>query len=103
MLARRVYLGEVAHGSSVHPDAHEPLVDRLTWERAQAEAPRRRSAAAFPLSGIATCAQCGEALIGPFRAETRTVRVFGPIVAGLLAARMPPLWQAAPWPLLIAA
>ena len=38
MLARRVYLGEVAHGSSVHPDAHEPLVDRLTWERAQAEA-----------------------------------------------------------------
>jgi DNA invertase Pin-like site-specific DNA recombinase len=65
MLARRVYLGEVVHGDRVHPDAHEPLVDRLTWERAQSkQPPKRRTSEPFPLSGIPTCAQCGNRLVG---------------------------------------
>jgi DNA invertase Pin-like site-specific DNA recombinase len=65
MLARRVYLGEVAQGDHVQQAAHEPLVDRIVWERAQTHVmPHRKSAEPFPLSGLATCAQCGNALVG---------------------------------------
>ncbi|HEX8105215.1 MAG TPA: recombinase family protein [Solirubrobacteraceae bacterium] len=33
ILRTRVYLGEVAHGPLVDPDAHEPLVDLGLWTR----------------------------------------------------------------------
>ena len=47
-------------------DSHPALVDRVTFERAHPgdEKPQRRPAAVFPLSGFATCANCGEFLIG---------------------------------------
>jgi site-specific DNA recombinase len=65
MLKRRAYLGEVVHGDRVQAGAHEPLVDRDTWERAQSkQPPKRRTSEPFPLSGIPTCAQCGNRLVG---------------------------------------
>lgn len=47
-------------------DSHPALVDRTTFERAHPgdEKPQRRAAAVFPLSGFATCANCGEVLVG---------------------------------------
>jgi site-specific DNA recombinase len=65
LLGKRSYLGEARYGELMNATAHPPLVDRATWEAAQPEpAERRRPKATFPLSGLATCAQCGHPLVG---------------------------------------
>ena len=66
MLRNRSYLGETRYGSRLVRESHAALIDRATFERAHPgdEAPRRKAAAAFPLSGFATCAGCGEVLVG---------------------------------------
>src|SRR5829696_1702294 len=60
IIANRVYLGVAYHGQFVNPDAHEPLIDRATWERAQAAkgAPTARSDNPALLSGLLRCAGC---------------------------------------------
>jgi site-specific DNA recombinase len=66
LLRNRSYLGETRYGDRLVRDSHPALVDRVTFERAHPgeERPQRRPAAVFPLSGFATCANCGEVLIG---------------------------------------
>jgi DNA invertase Pin-like site-specific DNA recombinase len=66
LLRNRSYLGETHYGDRLVRDSHPALVDRVTFERAHPgdEKPQRRPAAVFPLSGFATCANCGEFLIG---------------------------------------
>jgi DNA invertase Pin-like site-specific DNA recombinase len=65
LLSKRSYLGEARYGELVNSEAHTPLVTRATWEAAQpADAERRRPKATFPLSGLATCGQCGQPLVG---------------------------------------
>lgn len=65
LLAKRSYLGESRYGALVNASAHEPVVPRALWEAAQpARAGARRAKASFPLSGLASCAQCGHALVG---------------------------------------
>jgi DNA invertase Pin-like site-specific DNA recombinase len=66
LLRNRSYLGETRYGDRLVRDSHPALVDRETFERAHPgdEKPRRRAAAVFPLSGFATCANCGEVLVG---------------------------------------
>lgn len=66
LLRNRSYLGETRYGDRLERDSHAPLVTRLIFERAHPgdERPQRRAAAVFPLSGFATCAGCGEPLIG---------------------------------------
>jgi site-specific DNA recombinase len=66
LLRNRSYLGETRYGDRLVRDSHPALVDRATFERADPgeERPQRRAAAVFPLSGYATCANCGEVLIG---------------------------------------
>ncbi len=66
LLRNRTYLGETRYGDRLVRDSHRALVDRVTFERAHPgdERPKRRSAAVFPLSGFATCANCGEVLVG---------------------------------------
>lgn len=66
LLRNRSYLGETRYGDRLVRDSHTPLVDRVTFERAHPgeEAPKRKAAAVFPLSGFATCAGCGEVLVG---------------------------------------
>lgn len=60
IIKRRTYLGEAFTGDAVNPDAHEPLVDRDLWERAQSQHPRAptRHERAL-LAGIIRCAACG--------------------------------------------
>ncbi|HST34936.1 MAG TPA: recombinase family protein [Solirubrobacteraceae bacterium] len=66
LLRNRTYLGETHYGDRLVRDSHPALVDRATFERAHPgeERPKRRAAAVFPLSGFATCAGCGEVLVG---------------------------------------
>lgn len=65
LLANRTYLGEQNYGEQRVPNSHEPLVSRATWELAQHEQAERRAApAAFPLSGVASCAACGGPMVG---------------------------------------
>jgi site-specific DNA recombinase len=64
-LANRSYLGELRYADDVRVDSIPQLVPRATWEAAQADEPkRRRPAAHFPLSGLATCAACGGPMVG---------------------------------------
>jgi site-specific DNA recombinase len=69
VLSNRVYLGVARYGDLVNDTAHEPLVDRATFEACQrairehGDAPRR-SPETFPLSGVASCAGCGSSLVG---------------------------------------
>jgi hypothetical protein len=61
VLKHRVHLGEVRLGAVVNENAHPPLVDRETWERAQASIerpPRRRGREPGLLRGILRCAGC---------------------------------------------
>lgn len=65
LLTKRSYLGEARYGDLSNLDAHPALVTRAIWEAAQPEpTARRRPKATFPLSGLASCAQCGNVLVG---------------------------------------
>ena len=65
VLANRSYLGEVHYAGSVRRDAHPAIVDRTTWKRAQTAAPPPAAKALpYPLSGLATCRECGEIMVG---------------------------------------
>jgi DNA invertase Pin-like site-specific DNA recombinase/ribosomal protein L34E len=66
-LGRRVYLGESQHAETVKRDAHPALTDRATWEAAQSIPRGRRTSVAYPLSLIATCAECGAPMTGSQR------------------------------------
>jgi site-specific DNA recombinase len=64
-LANRTYLGETRYRELVKRDAHEPLVDRATWEAAQpTPATARKPSADYPLSGLAECGTCGAGMVG---------------------------------------
>lgn len=60
IVARRTYLGEAFQGEIVNPDAHEAIVDRDLWERAQSSErrPPQRGGGAL-LAGLVRCAACG--------------------------------------------
>jgi site-specific DNA recombinase len=66
LLANRAYLGEIRWGDL--PTIHDPslqIVPRSTWEAAQHPPEgRRRPARHYPLSGLAKCGSCGEAMVG---------------------------------------
>jgi site-specific DNA recombinase len=60
IVRNRVYLGEARSGRFVHPAAHEPLVDRATWEAAQRPRalPPARTREPMLLAGVVRCASC---------------------------------------------
>lgn len=60
LLANRAYLGEHHAGG---PE-HEPLTTAAAFAAAQTESRGRRSNGAYPLSHVATCANCGAGLVG---------------------------------------
>lgn len=86
VLTNRVYLGEMVHGRRsgalvrqriwwtdpstwlTIPNAHEPLIDLATFEKAQLRLgtiPRHRSSRIdYLVTGLVTCSQCGEPYIG---------------------------------------
>jgi site-specific DNA recombinase len=72
----RVYLGEGRSGEYVNPDAHEPLVDRATFEAAQLAHPRppRGKRGAALLSGVIRYAGCGRMMVPTTRGGARAYR-----------------------------
>jgi site-specific DNA recombinase len=72
----RVYLGEARNGIYVNPEAHEPLIDRATFEAAQLDHPRPPRGKKGPalLSGVIRCAGCGRLMVPTTRSNARAYR-----------------------------
>jgi site-specific DNA recombinase len=76
MFRNKSYLGIRKCGELEVEDAHEPLVDRQTWDAVQSTLGRRggssdpgqvrqrRETHPFLLTGLARCAECGAAMVG---------------------------------------
>ena len=58
IVKRRTYLGIAFYGDFEQKDAHEPLIDPVTWEAAQWRRGVRNSDAGGLLRGICRCANC---------------------------------------------
>lgn len=59
MVRNRAYLGVAFAGDFVNEEAHKPLIDRVTWERANAAiAPRPPRGTPGKLSGLVRCHGC---------------------------------------------
>ena len=60
VIENRAYLGEARHGEFSNADAHPALLDRTTWDRAQAVRgpPAARSNEPALLAGLLRCAGC---------------------------------------------
>lgn len=80
ILRDRVYLGEIRRSDGERIAAHEPLIDLVTWSRAQAALSARsklgrQSDTGGPLTsfwllrGLAKCARCGRAMTASFGAK----------------------------------
>jgi DNA invertase Pin-like site-specific DNA recombinase len=82
MLRSRVYLGEVTTSARAWVASHEPIVDRLTWEEAQAALDARRlggrrherasRTSGWLLRGIAVCAECASRMGAAYSRFTTT-------------------------------
>jgi site-specific DNA recombinase len=74
MIRRRTYLGEAHQGEHVNLKAHEPIVDRATWEAAQIENPKPPRGVNGPalLIGIIRCAGCQRRMTTTMRKGKRT-------------------------------
>jgi DNA invertase Pin-like site-specific DNA recombinase len=76
IFGNRIYLGELRFGEYVNPTAHEPLIDRATFERVQrVSVPRGRKPKSDRLLarlGVLRCSTCGARLVvGTTRANGR--------------------------------
>lgn len=69
MVRSRTALGEARQGKHVNPGAHEPLVDRATWEAAQVAQPKpaRGIHGEALLGGLVRCAGCSRRVSSTFR------------------------------------
>lgn len=100
IVTNRVYLGEARGGEFVNPDAHEPIIDRATWEAAQDRkldsVPRGRDPEGTLLAGLLRCSGCRYVLkpdkmtlaSGPNKGDrVRIYRCRGHHAAGTCTAR----------------
>jgi DNA invertase Pin-like site-specific DNA recombinase len=63
ILRNRIYLGELRHGSYVNEEAHQALVEELTWKRAQRNGiPFRGDGTPRLLNGLLRCSGCRSAM-----------------------------------------
>jgi site-specific DNA recombinase len=100
LLANRVYLGEARYGEITNPDAHEPLVDEVTWSVAQRyrpETPTLGKNATNLLAGLVRCAGCSFAMrpqaargstVASYRCTTTTAHGRCPAPSTISASRI---------------
>jgi hypothetical protein len=77
IIGNPTYTGRIRWRDKLFDGVHEPLVDELTFQRAQAilrergeDISRRRgNASDFLLSGVVRCGRCGKAYVGTIGAE----------------------------------
>jgi site-specific DNA recombinase len=70
VLRNRTYLGEAVHKGKSYPGEHEPIIDRVTWDRVHevltSNAKRRgneaRARTPAPLRGLMRCTHCSSAM-----------------------------------------
>jgi hypothetical protein len=70
LLNNRVYIGDAVHKDEVHPDEHDAIIERGTWDRVHSvlavngrqRASRTRAATPAPLKGLMQCGCCGKAM-----------------------------------------
>jgi DNA invertase Pin-like site-specific DNA recombinase len=69
LLHSRTFLGELFHGKHSNPESHEPIIDRLTFDRVQRErgeafkpVPGRKSPLLLAGLRILKCGTCGKSL-----------------------------------------
>lgn len=75
LLRNRVYLGELRVGEYVNVDAHEPLIDRQTFDEVQRKLadntrPARSVTGPALLAGLVRCASCGHVMTRTGRGKT---------------------------------
>lgn len=77
MLGSRVYLGEIHFGDLRNRTAHEPIVDRETWEacRSDSRGPRAHSDRLLARLGVLRCGTCGARMV--VGAQTSAGRRYG--------------------------
>ena len=68
MVRSPAYRGEARHGSHRNPHAHEPIVDSVTWQKAQSAPRLTTKEADYLLAGLIRCRSCGRMMSGE-RAE----------------------------------
>jgi hypothetical protein len=85
ILANPAYAGDIAYGDAYVEDAHDPLIDRETWqraspiaaERADPQTQRAASNGDYDLTGKITCPGCGHKYIGTSATgRSRTYRYY---------------------------
>jgi site-specific DNA recombinase len=85
LLDNPAYIGDIAYGDVYVADAHQPLVDRDTFNqardiaaaRADAHTQRAASPGDYHLTGLITCPDCGGKYIGTAaRGRSRTYRYY---------------------------
>jgi site-specific DNA recombinase len=72
LLSNRIYIGEIVHKEKSYPGEHDGIVDRQTWDKAQAiladnkqvKVSMARTKMVAPLKGVIRCGHCGCAM-GP--------------------------------------
>jgi len=72
-----VYLGHAYHGEFVNKEAHPPLTDEVTWNRAQRRGARNAPARSNDpglLTGLMRCAGCGYGMQSYFSRDRRVYR-----------------------------
>ena len=113
ILANPAYAGDIAYGDVYVEDAHDPLIDRETWQRASSIAaeradPQTQRAASngdYDLTGKITCPGCGHKYIGTSATgRSRTYRYYTCFsrvrygTHGCAAARLPACPPTTPTP-----
>ncbi|MFD2768257.1 recombinase family protein [Micromonospora eburnea] len=85
ILDNPAYVGDIAYRDVYVPNAHEPLIDRATLQRAQdianargdAQTQRAMSDSDYYLTGLLTCPHCGQRYIGTSaKGRTRRYRYY---------------------------
>jgi DNA invertase Pin-like site-specific DNA recombinase len=77
LLGNRVYLGELTYGKDgrfTNPAAHEPIVDLVTFQKAQAgSGPGRKPNRRYLLAGLLRCEACRYCMSGTPETTTRLI------------------------------
>lgn len=66
MLTDRAYIGEIRYRDNWHPGKHEPIIDRITWNRVQALLGNRQQVTHTMTyaSDLIECGHCGHKITG---------------------------------------
>lgn len=94
MLRNPVYIGKIRWGDAIGQGSHEPIIDEVTFKRAQEiieerkTAPPSENVGRYPLTGVLRCGKCGSKMSGKIfnrnkKYETVYYRCLGKVNQGI--------------------